>query len=123
MFSVDPYLAKTYDRRDYHCWHMLTAAWRELTGDDLQLSLTGRHGPLLRPVPQPVSPCVVLMYQPGAVPHAGLYRNGRVLHIDRRGARFERLEDAIRGSAEVRYYAKRHPDPRPAEPPGGLGTG
>jgi hypothetical protein len=89
-------------------------AWRDLTGEDLQLSVTGRPGPYFHPVAKPVNPCVVLMIRPGRVPHAGLFRNGRILHIDDRGVRFECLDVAIYGYSEVRYYAKRNADPRPA---------
>jgi hypothetical protein len=108
MFSVDRYLDRTYDRRNYHCWHLIAEAWRDLTGEELELSQTGRHGPGFERVDQPTNPCIVMMIQGGKVPHAGLYRNGRVLHIRQTGARFERLADATRGFAEVRYYAKRH---------------
>lgn len=116
-FSTDPYLAKAYDRRSYNCWHMLCEAWRDLTGEDLQMSLTLRPGQYMGIVERPVNPCVVVMINPGTPAHAGLYRNGRVLHIHETGARFERLADATRGYGEVRFYAKRSPNPRPAEPP------
>jgi hypothetical protein len=102
---------------------MLSEAWLELTGVDLGCE-TAKHAALearlvpdvLVQVPEPVSPCIVLMLCATVVPHAGLFRNGRVLHIRQDGARNERLEDATRGFSEVRYYAKRHPDPRPAGP-------
>jgi hypothetical protein len=122
-FSVDPYLGRTYDRRTYHCWHLFADAWLDLTGDNLSGpsakldTLLGRwDGTYFQQVPEPVSPCAVLMLRPPAVPHVGLFHKGRVLHIRAEGARHDRLPDAVLGFDEVRFYAKRHADPKPAGP-------
>lgn len=121
MFSADRYLDRSYDRRRYHCWHLLCEAWRDLTGDELGLDTPGwdqadvaaRFDSYER-VSRPRSPSVVLMLRPPGVPHVGLFRNGRVLHIREDGVRNERLADATRGFDEVRYYAKRDADREPA---------
>lgn len=127
-FSPDRYLARQYDKRRYHCWHLVTDGWRDLTGEDLGPVPDWDDGAVLRQfsrycrADRPVSPCIVLMLRPPGVPHAGLFIRGRVLHIRAEGARYERLEDATRGFAEVRFYAARDADPKPAGA-GELGAG
>jgi len=119
-FSVDRFLGRPYDRRRYHCWHLVCEAWLDLTGTDLgpvpdwdEREVLARFSAFAAS-PEPVSPCIVLMLTPPSVPHAGVFLRGRVLHIRPEGARFERLKDATRGFEEVRYYAARNPHREPA---------
>lgn len=121
MFSVDPYLAREFDQARYNCWDMLREAWFEITGDDIgcrtpepATALAMRHRfdreeAEFERLPGPVSPSIVLMRRPRTVPHVGLFWIAKVLHIQPRGARYERLETARLGFTEVRFYTTCNP--------------
>lgn len=120
MFSVDPYLGREYRRAQYECWDLLRDAWLELTGFDMGERPAAAGAALsvwrhFRQLAVPVSPSVVLMRRPRAVPHVGLFWRGRVLHIQPEGARYEPLERASFGFTEIGFYAHatRHADRRP----------
>jgi hypothetical protein len=120
MFSVDPYLARRFDEETYNCWDLVREAWLELTGFDIgnrtphpatPLAIARRFRDGEREfcrLGAPCSPSIVVMKRPRAVPHAGLFLRGRVLHIHPGGPQFDRLADATRGFDKVGFYATDH---------------
>lgn len=114
--AVDAYLARSYDPARFLCWDLVREAWLDMSGQDIgdrtphpasALAISRRVASSLgdfEAIPEPESPCLVLMRQSRAVPHVGLFWRGRVLHIDQRGARFERLADATRGFERIGFY-------------------
>lgn len=108
-FSVDPYLGRPYDPASYDCWDMLREAWLELTGFDMgarprsgaPVLALGRH---FQRLAGPASPAIALMRRPRVVSHVGLFWQGRVLHNQPGGVRFDRPEVASLGFTEVAFY-------------------
>lgn len=115
--DVSPYLAWRYHLTRCNCWHMVRAAWLDLTGRDLgertpaQISfdaLVGRFDtdvPAFHKLAGPQEPSIVLMRSPGAVPHVGVYHRRRVLQMTKQGASFMPLEAATRGYMSVEHYS------------------
>lgn len=107
--NVDSYLTRRFDLARQNCWHTLRDAWLELTGTDLgdrtpeHLSLAALVGrfnsdvPTFRQLPAPAEPSIVLMRQPGQVPHVGLYWKRRVLQMARSGPSYLPLHMATAG--------------------------
>lgn len=109
-FSVDPYLARPYERARYDCWDMLREAWLELTGFDIGSRPTAPAAALaiwrrFERLAEPRSPAIVLMRRPRLVSHVGLFWRGRVLHNQPAGVHYERLEIARLGFPEVGFYS------------------
>lgn len=114
--SVDRYLAWRFHLRKSNCWHIVRAGWLELTGNDIgdrtPATITAAtlnrtfdvDVPTFRKLADPISPCIVLMVQRGAVPHVGLYYRGRVLQMTMRGASYMPLGPATAGY-RVEFYA------------------
>lgn len=116
MFSVDPYLGRTYVPHTYDCWDMLAEAWLELTGFDIGPRPTAPEAALaiwrhFHRLPAAASPSIAFMRRRRLVSHVGLFWKGRVLHIQPEGARYERIEQASLGFTEVGFY---HHAARPA---------
>lgn len=107
--SVDTYLARRFHLARQNCWHVLRDGWLELTGVDLgdrtpehlsRAALVGRFDsdvPAFLELPQPASPCIVLMRQPRLVPHVGLYWKRRVLQMAQGGPTYLPLAVATHG--------------------------
>lgn len=118
--AVDRYLGWRFHIAKRNCWHLVRAAWLEITGDDLgdltparisAEALAGAVGasePSFVRIPGPADPCIVLMQNVGASPHVSLYHRGKVLQITMTGASYVPLQVATFGYLEVRFY---HPCP------------
>lgn len=114
--DVDSYLARRFDLASQNCWHMLRDAWLELTGRDVgdrtpetitRAALIGRFDtdvPTFERLDSPAEPCIVLMRQPGEIPHVGLYYRRKVLQMTRDGASYIALERARFGYDDVGFY-------------------
>jgi hypothetical protein len=114
--DVDTYLGWRFHLAHANCWHMVRAAWLDLTGRDLgdrtperitTAALLSRFetGPAdLDEQPRAVDPSIVLMANPGTVPHVGVFTRGRVLQVTRDGASFLPLVTATAGFKSVRFF-------------------
>jgi hypothetical protein len=115
MKSVDAYLDRTFDKKDYNCLHFAKEIWHDLTGVDISERLHGlwhlptkqirRHNvrAFVR-IQLPTDPCLALMQAPREAPHVGIYIRGRILHITTKGVEFMPVEVAMRGFKNIRYY-------------------
>lgn len=104
MFSIDDYLQRKFDMKSYNCWHMAKEAWQELTSEVLQSRDIGNFVRLTKPQ----APCFVLMQKKNAVPHVGIFYNGKVLHLHPvRNACYEPVFLASIGFHETDYYVTR----------------
>src|SRR6187431_3040755 len=99
-FRVDRYLVKEFREDTYNCFDLVREAWLELTGVDLG-SQTPTKGSgesyearavkvanTLRPLQVKENPCIVLMRRKRMEPHVGIFYNGRILHMNSRGAEY-----------------------------------
>lgn len=116
--NIDAYLALRFHIVKRNCWHLVRAAWLELTGLDLGdltparitaealCGAVGASEPRFKMLDQVSDPCIVLMHRPGATPHVGLYYRGRVLQMTPKGASYMPLDIACFGylKDEVRFY-------------------
>lgn len=114
--SIDQFLDRRYDRRNYHCGHLLCDAWEAETGEPLRHALAGfllapehrRAGwsllRSLRPLTGPASPAIVLMRRPRSPCHVGMFIRGKVLHIREAGVAFQPLAIATFGFPLVGFY-------------------
>lgn len=96
--ETDKFLDRVYDLKNYNCAHFVTEVWEDLTGEDISelcgsfvgndawSSLKDR-----KKLRKPESPCVAIMQNPSILPHAGIYVEGRILHITETGVKFEEL--------------------------------
>lgn len=115
---MDNFLQKEYDAKNYNCWHFACDVWSSLTGQlyspsrtddyhtvsqlhDAALNMTGSFESL----PTPLNPCFVLMRRLRIPPHIGIFIDGRVLHLNDRGAYFDSLDHATACFTEVTYHA------------------
>lgn len=113
--SIDCFHGRVYSDRRYTCYHFAREVWLHLTGVDLAQRVAGLFGsvPLAKlqrahvrafaPLPGPVSPCLVVMQRHRAVPHVGVYVDGRVLHLTRQGVEFQPIHVAGCGFTRIRY--------------------
>lgn len=112
---VDHYLSKVFTPK-YNCWNFVQEVWQDITGVDL-----GDHTPLdksassfmaaaldfastLQPLADRQDPCIVLMLRKGIQPHVGVYYQGRLLHLNARGAEYRPLDQITTGYPTVKYY-------------------
>lgn len=117
-FSVDYFIMKQYDGRNYNCWHFACDVWSSLTGQvycpdpidkldnvsylhERALEMTGQFTTLEKPK----SPCFVLMRRQRIPPHVGIYLNGKVLALNERGASYVDLDHATACYPTVTYHA------------------
>lgn len=112
-FEVDRYLDRQFDLDSYNCWDFTREVWMAITGKELSVlhdwlphtvSLAQMEYVELK---QAVSPCVVLFQGRSILPHAGVYYNGRVLHLRQQGARYQPLHLARIGFHTTLFYATR----------------
>lgn len=113
---IEPYLAWRWHPKRCHCWHLARAAWLELTGIDLGArepeSMAAdalrahfeREALDFERIDRPLSPCLVLMLNPGAVPHVGVFIRGRILQMERTGPSYALAGPSLSRWAEVRFY-------------------
>lgn len=117
MFTVDKYLGKVHNMKDYNCWDFIREVYLELTGEDIgyRTPLSGsrtemkerfaREEQEFLKIPEAVSPCIVLFKRHRVLPHVGIYYKGKVLHLPEHStARYEPLSIASLGFKEVGFY-------------------
>ncbi len=114
--KIDKYLEKTFSARSYNCWHFVQEAWKDITGTDL-----GDHTPedhsagsyrqaalgfasKLQPLQTLQDPCIVLMLRERVQPHVGVFYNGRLLHLNTRGAEYRPIDQVTASYPTVKYY-------------------
>jgi hypothetical protein len=103
----------------YFCLDFTIEAWEYLTGDTggaerlriLNEGLRVRDGRVIlssirgfRKLSSPVSPCFAVMQRAGDNIHIGVYYNGRVLHMQERGAEFQSLQVLRRHFMKIGFY-------------------
>lgn len=115
-FRVDPYLQKTLQPTKYNCWHFVQEIWKDLTGIDLGDQTPENHSAesykktavafaaTLEKVPHLQDPCIVLMLRERVQPHIGVYYNGRLLHLNARGAEYRPIDQVTASYTTVQYY-------------------
>jgi len=117
--SIDKYLDKVYDEKNYNCSHFAAEVWKDLTGIDIS-NLIGQvytsrranaHKAELRQflgafqaLEKPVSPCIALFILPRKTTHVGIVLDGRILHIGPKGVEWTFAETIMINFKKVRYY-------------------
>lgn len=103
----------------YNCAHYAAEVWQHETGVDIRPVLHGFLAPegerkavvsdlsVMRRIPGPVEPCLVLMRRGRATPHLGVFVRGRVQHLSTFAPIRQPIELAMLGYKSVRYYAPR----------------
>jgi hypothetical protein len=101
----------------YNCVNLVVESWYTETGQDISATFQGVLVPKdqrlvqaairgdFTPVPQPVSPCLVLFRCGKATPHLGLFVRGKVLHLSERGPVRQLIANASLGYDSVKFYA------------------
>jgi hypothetical protein len=110
--SVDPFLLRRYDARNYHCLHHAAEFWQALTGEDILQRLEGVLNGLTRShvagftrLPAPADPCLVLMRaRLGTEMHVGVYYRRRILHIMPDRVEFQPAPVVTARFRDIRYY-------------------
>ncbi|WP_284109211.1 hypothetical protein [Acinetobacter pittii] len=99
MKSHDHLLDKQYDANNYNCVHFVHEAAMDLYGKDRSEALELFMKPiadkqfipsrikLLNPLPMGIEGCIVAFHHrnPNKAPHVGLFRMGRILHLQESG--------------------------------------
>jgi hypothetical protein len=119
MPSIDPLLNRT-PKPSYNCLDFVTEAWSHLVGDTgvmerLAALNAGIHAEDGRVVlstvrgfarlPQPSSPCFVVMQRSKTQPHIGIFYNGRILHMIENGVEYQPLPVVRRYFTKIGFYA------------------
>lgn len=111
--AVDDYLGAVY-RTTYNCSHFARDVWAGVFGEDISSVVRcprrsecpkerSRLG--FRCVPTPPQVGLVLMRTVASGrPHVGVVYNGRILHLQARGAEYVEPAVATFGYERVRYY-------------------
>jgi len=112
-FTVDKYLDREYDFTRYNCSHFVSEVWLDLTGESIigicQAFVDGEDGEYTRRIREriklrtPESPCVAMIQSPRALPHAGIYLNGKILHLTENGVQFEDV-NVLLTYCRISYY-------------------
>lgn len=118
--SIDEYLSRQHNMKEYNCWDFLREVWLDITGVDVghrtpsscsreEMKALFQHGandePLFKRLANRKDPCIVLMMRGNMLPHVGVYLRDRVLHLPEKSyTKFEPIEQATLGFKEVRYY-------------------
>lgn len=99
MKSHDHLLDKQYDEEHYNCVHFVHEAAMDLYGIDRaealelfmqpkgKITFLSSRLKLLNPLPMPKEGCIVAFHprQRNKPPHVGLFRLGRILHLQESG--------------------------------------
>lgn len=111
---IDQWLEKTYDWDAYNCSHFVSEVWADLTGDDISLIARGvGQGSLSHfkkeiskreRLRQPEDPCVVLLHLTNQQLHAGVYVEGKVLHLTENGVIHQDLNQLSSLAKRVTFY-------------------
>lgn len=113
MFSIDKYLDKTYHFTKYNCGHFVNEVWMDLTGECIigicQSFVQGEDGDFTMRIrertklKEPETPCVAMMHSQDAIPHAGIYIDGSILHLTESGVQFIKVE-RLAAFCKMSYY-------------------
>lgn len=112
--SINKYLDREYDELRYNCVHFARDVWLDLTGEDIEQyvnhllgkpALTTRFG--FKRVRRPTGLAFVWL-RGWSESHAGIFIDGKILHLSKGGALYQRIEDALIGFREARYYVTAH---------------
>lgn len=114
--SIDGFFHKRFDANRYNCANFAAEVWLHLTGQDIE----DRLSCFLKPkkertanmglrhdffkMEKPANPCLALFARPKRSPHVGVFYNGRVLHILKRGVEYMPVEVVKFGFESVKYY-------------------
>lgn len=111
--NFDDLLTKEYDATNYNCGHFVAEVYQRLTGENIsQICQSFNKRPFdefLQLIKKRIklkvakSPCVAIMKKEGLVPHAGIFLNNRILHIDADGVKFSDLS-FIESFYKVSFY-------------------
>lgn len=118
FFEVDKYLSKRFSLKSYNCWHFALDVWEDITGErlydftpaelnkgELQLAAQDATHRFVRvPENHHRQPLFALATTPRDSPHIGVLFNGRVLHLRKEGAIYQRLEAFMVGFNDVHFY-------------------
>jgi hypothetical protein len=101
MICLDRYLDRTYSFTAYNCGHFVSEFWFDLTGEDISHIAVGffdssersiaEKVPRFRQIVQPESPCVAIAHRYNFRSHAGVFYDGKVLHLSEQGVKYEDL--------------------------------
>lgn len=118
MFSVERFIVKEYDKKNYNCWHFACDVWSSMTGQlytpdkvDNYQPTSQLHERALNIAQQfvtldsPKSPCFVLMRRQRLEPHVGIFMNGNILHLNERGAFYQPAHTVTACYPTVTYHA------------------
>jgi hypothetical protein len=115
-FRVDKYLHKEFHPVKYNCFDMVREAWQELTGIDLGSQTPSpesgeayetralKVANTLRALPRREDPCIVLMRRKRFEPHVGIFYNGRILHMNSRGAEYREFDQVTAIYSQIDLY-------------------
>lgn len=115
--SVDKYLDKKYNLKNYNCVHFACDVYFSETGKNIHeifygllLSKADRFVNMsslkkMKKHKAPVSPCIVLFQARKCEPHVGVFIRGRVLHITPEGVKFEELSQAGYFFTKASFYS------------------
>lgn len=100
-----------YDAKTYNCLHFVVDRYKALTGVDIGLfmddladnrEIVPSKLKRLRRVDAPSSPCIAVMR--GIEPHAGVYHNGQILHLNEQGVHCQPPHIAEIQHGAIHYY-------------------
>lgn len=111
--NIDRFLDRKYNVDSYNCGHYVAEVYRELGGRNIDhickaFYEEGRDKFLealrdLQRLESPESPCLALMKTPNCEQHAGVFIEGRILHLSHDGAKLEEL-NLIKLHYRVSFY-------------------
>lgn len=118
MFSIEKFIVREYDAKNYNCWHFACEVWSSLTGQtytadpvdkldnvaylhERALQMTGQFVTL----DGPRDPCFVLMRRQRLTPHVGIFMKGNILHLNERGAFYASADHVTAIFPTVTYHA------------------
>lgn len=122
MIQVDKYLGREFHWKNYNCWDFIRDVWQDHAGVDIgrrvpeawtKIALTEAfakqqfdvENALVKRIPEPVDPCLVMFVRPNVLSHVGVWVRGKVLHLQPRGNVIHQpLDDVALGFPEIRWY-------------------
>lgn len=113
MMNINEFFSRKYDATFYNCGHFVIEVWEFLTGEDISLCATSFQTRNIKDyrdyhiqrqrIKKPNDPCLVVMRSVDAVPHVGIFVEGRVLHIGEDGVRFDRIP-FLKNTYKLTYF-------------------
>lgn len=100
--NIDKFLDQKYNATTYNCGHYVAEVYKELTGVDIDYICKSYYNDTVpeflnlvrgrEKLELPKSPCIAVMKMPNAINHAGIYIEGRILHLTDAGPKFDLME-------------------------------